>query len=196
MFWIRDPVDFIKKWYDICPCNAATISDRYNGYSRIIVYGAVLLAVLQKSKYPLVVGSLLLAILILIYYLTGDYKKDAPSSGTYKQTMVGLDTNPYIQQINYSPETTVTACNPYGNPTPYNVCTAVNQRPLGCMDTSIPGDQFFDKFYNDVGQVAPGLNFNRIPDTTLMARGIYGVHSPEVQKIVGETSNPAFIAMR
>lgn len=203
VFWIRKPSALFKHPFVICPFmkNLST-SDRYNALSRLIILIGLIMAIIQRSFYPLVVTALVLSIQIVFYYLSGQYKNDEKSGGggplpmRMNQTMVGLDTNPYVQQINYGKDTTITPCNPYGNPNAYNVCTAVNQRPLGCMEMTIPGDQFFDKFYNDTGQVAPGLIFNRIPDTTLMARGIYGVHSPEVQKIVGETSNPAFIAMR
>ena len=65
------------------------------------------------------------------------------------------------------------------------------------MEQVIPGDQFIDKLFTGTEIVPPGLNFNRIPDTTLMAREPYPLSSMDMStRVVGETDNSASIALR
>lgn len=198
IFWLKNPIILIKCWRQLWPFDSSlTKNEQYNSLTRLVIIIFISLALYQKNMKYLLIGFISIIIIIIAYKFIG---------GTYSQTLLNQNPNTYIgkeAQIRQYPETTTLNdgnqdCSPYGNPNPYQHCTAVNQEPLRCNDTCIVGDQFIDKLYNNSSKTPPGLLFNRVPDTTWMSRRPYPLtgYDAVTNTGVGNTDNVGTPTMR
>lgn len=195
MFWLSNPLILFSHPTELWPfCPTFNRVQSYNALSRLVIVLSVLSSLYLKQIRPLIIGVGALAIIAVFYRL---------KSGSFKQEFSMNNPNQYsaneILQREYIPGLTTYGNDgtPYGNPNAYDRVISTNQKPLGELDTPIWGDQFIDKLYNSPGTIPPGLNFNRVPDTTGMARGIYPLTSWEAgQGAVGETDHSGAAMLR
>lgn len=203
-FWLKDPMVLIK-----CPLNLWPFSKNlpqpagpFNALSRLLIIASIVFAVFTLSLIPIAVGVVGLIVIAAYYEIKYGSSSSTMEMATYNQGGVMQNDNPNgdldTQKLEFGKATTLDGdCTPYGNPNPYQKCIASDQKPLGCMNTPVYGDQFIDKLYNGPQMIAPGLNFNRVPDTTTMARAPYPLTSLDaITKWVGLTDNIGTPSMR
>lgn len=195
VFWPTRPSILWDCWSQIWPFNPDfPPAASYNALTRLIVLVAAAVAIVERHWWPLLygLGAILVVVVVWTCIESPQYKQE------YYQDYLppGSQSSPVVQQRRHQPETTVEPDNPYGNPHSYNHCVAVNQAPLRDLPP-IHGDQFVDKMYTGSVIVPPGLNWNRVPDTTLMARRPYPLTSLDaVTKPVGGWGSSHAVALR
>jgi hypothetical protein len=189
-FWLDKPSILWSDFKEIWPFQLKDAA-AYNALTRLVILVTVVLLIIEQKHVYLLYGFAAVGVIALVFRQKHPDKDPGPC--TYSQDLhdPGVHTQPITQERVYDPSlSTVTPCNPYGNPNPYNHCTAVNQKPLGPMQTEMQGDQFIDKLYTGASIVPPGLNYYRIPDPTLMARQPYPLTSLDaVTKPLGGWGN-------
>lgn len=195
MFWLQNPCILIKQLQLWPFCPGMSKEERYNALSRLVIIGGIIMSFAYRSFYPLLTSAVALAIIAASYYLLTKNKKPK-----MKQSIVNVSANaaPKTQKRELGPWTTLDgACDPYGNPNPYQKCIASNQKPLGMLETPIYGDQFIDKLYSGPTIRPPGLSFYRVPDTTTMARQPYPTGSEDASTTwLGMESNSGSLVLR
>ena len=198
-FWLQDLSILCKCWNNLWPFSKdlSQPAGPYNALSRLVIIVGIVLAIWKKNIAPIIIMFISLAIIAI--YFQFKYKGKKEEEQKYEQVLLNENPNANLntQKREFGTATTLDGkCEPYGNPSPYDKCIAANQKPLGCMNTPVYGDQFIDKLYNP-NMVPPGLNFNRVPDTTTMARPPYPLTSMDaITNWVGNTDNIGNFLMR
>lgn len=200
-FWIYDPLVLITCFTDLWPW-ADGISDAqaFNALSRMVIIIAAIMAIMEKSIIPILGGLGLLIVIAVTYTKYKSEQSSGSTSSMLQETSHSANAQPY--EVTYPTTAGATTVdyenqNPYGNPGFYDYSKAVRQAPLGEMTDLIPGDQFIDKLFTGSEIVPPGLNFNRIPDTTHMAREPYPLSSMDMStRVMGETDNSGSLQLR
>lgn len=202
-FWTNDPSILITDVTELWPWAAGlSIPEKYNALTRLVVVISAVVAVIERSPVPLLFAALAVGAIVVTFHMTEKTQTLSQSTtiGMRQEMTFGDNTLPLEQSYPTTDGlTTVNADedNIYGNPCAYDHCTAVNQKPLGCLEETIAGDQFIDKLFTGTEIVPPGLNFSRIPDTTLMARAPYQLSSADMSgRVVGGTDNSGSLALR
>lgn len=202
-FWLDDVSVLWKCWSNLNPLSKKLTlpAGPYNALSRLVIILSIILSLLEMKIYPLIVGLISLAVIAIVYHIKNNSKNEKSYAQGSEAVLLNENPNPDLdtQQREYGPLTTLDCPGgfPYGNPNPYQKCIAANQKPLGCMNIPVYGDQFIDKLYNGPQIIPPGINFNRVPDTTTMARPPYPLTSMDaVTKWVGETDNIGHAQLR
>lgn len=196
-FWTSNPLVLGSCITELWPWTSGfTTAQAYNALTRLVIIISVTMAIIEKSYIPLIFGVVGVIATIVVYHSTTSGKTAEMS----QERSYSVVSQPL--EMSFPVDTSVSTVdpgnqNPYGNPTHYTFDKAVQQKPLGCMTETIPGDQFIDKLFTGSEIVPPGLNFNRVPDTTQMARSPYPLSSMDMStRAVGETDNSGSLAMR
>ena len=115
MYWyddIRVLIDF-KYLNQFWPSNSQNVSERFNSFSRLIIYIGILLSLNRKNLSPFLVSIFILFCLALITKYTNKKKKNIPTK-LIKKNICRLPTvqNPLMNRLPFDSPFKKDACNP------------------------------------------------------------------------------------
>ena len=200
-FWTSDPMVLVTCITELWPwTDGFSMSQQYNALTRLVVIIAIAMAVIEKSYVPLLFGLGMVVAVLVVYHVSDSGSGSGTQQQMSQERTYSVVTQPLEESFPVDESLSTVDPdnqNPYGNVTADKFLTAVNQKPLGCMTQVIPGDQFIDKLFTGSEITPPGLNFNRVPDNTLMAREPYPLSSMDMStRAIGDTDNSGSLAMR